>query len=125
MKRDSTRRGRARHNLAARIGVWSTHHRKTAVLGWLLFVVLAAGIGGATGMVEMSDAENGAGDSARAEQILQDAGLAKPAGELVMVSATAPGDWKEAAGALADAVRDTGEVRDLAAPVPPRTVGTP
>lgn len=118
MKRDSTRRGRARHNLAARIGVWSTHHRKTAVLGWLVFVVLAAGIGGATGMVEMSDAENGAGDSARAEQILQDAGLAKPAGELVMVSATAPGDWKAAAGALADAVRGTGEVRDLAAPIP-------
>ncbi|MFE9010133.1 MMPL family transporter [Streptomyces cyaneofuscatus] len=112
------KRNRARHNLAARIGVWSTHHRKTAVLGWLLFVVLAAGIGGATGMVEMSDAENGAGDSARAEQILQDAGLAKPAGELVMVSAPAAGEWEAAAAALADAVRDTGAVRDLAAPLP-------
>ncbi|PVC97790.1 hypothetical protein DBP19_06765 [Streptomyces sp. CS090A] len=98
--------------------MWSTHHRKTAVLGWLLFVVLAAGIGGATGMVEMSDAENGAGDSARAEQILQDAGLAKPAGELVMVSAPAAGEWEAAAAALADAVRDTGGVRDLAAPLP-------
>ncbi|MFD5642285.1 hypothetical protein ACFWIP_11040, partial [Streptomyces anulatus] len=76
-----------RRNLAARIGVWSTHHRKTAVLGWLLFVVLATGIGGATGMVEMTNAENGAGESARAEQILLDAGLDKPAGELVMVSA--------------------------------------
>ncbi|MFD4274057.1 MMPL family transporter [Streptomyces cyaneofuscatus] len=112
------KRNRARHNLAARIGVWSTHHRKTAVLGWLLFVVLAAGIGGAIGMVEMSDAENGAGDSARAEQILQDAGLAKPAGELVMVSAPAAGEWEAAAAALADAVRDTGAVRDLAAPLP-------
>ncbi|MET9926425.1 MULTISPECIES: MMPL family transporter [unclassified Streptomyces] len=112
------RQGCARRNLAARVGVWSTHHRKTAVLGWLLFVVLAAGIGGATGMVEMSDAENGAGDSARAEQILQDAGLAKPASELVMVSASAAGDWKAAAEALTDAVRDTGEVRDLAPPVP-------
>ncbi|MFF3993009.1 MMPL family transporter [Streptomyces cyaneofuscatus] len=112
------KRNRARHNLAARIGVWSRHHRKTAVLGWLLFVVLAAGIGGATGMVEMSDAENGAGDSARAEQILQDAGLAKPAGELVMVSAPAAGEWEAAAAALADAVRDTGAVRDLAAPLP-------
>ncbi|MZF55897.1 MMPL family transporter [Streptomyces sp. SID5594] len=98
--------------------MWSTHHRKTAVLGWLLFVVLAAGIGGATGMVEMSDAENGAGDSARAEQILQDAGLAKPAGELVMVSAPAAGEWEAAAAALTDAVRDTGAVRDLAAPLP-------
>ncbi|MET9090969.1 MMPL family transporter [Streptomyces cyaneofuscatus] len=112
------KRNRARHNLAARIGVWSTHHRKTAFLGWLLFVVLAAGIGGATGMVEMSDAENGAGDSARAEQILQDAGLAKPAGELVMVSAPAAGEWQAAAAALTDAVRDTGAVRDLAAPLP-------
>ncbi len=79
-----------RRNLAARIGVWSTHHRKTAVLGWLLFVVLATGIGGATGMVEMTNAENGAGESARAEQILLDAGLDKPAGELVMVSAPPP-----------------------------------
>ncbi|MEU3208273.1 MMPL family transporter [Streptomyces cyaneofuscatus] len=112
------KRNRARHNLAARIGVWSTHHRKTAVLGWLLFVVLAAGIGGATGMVEMSDAENGAGDSARAEQILQDAGLAEPAGELVLVAAPAAGEWEAAAGALTDAVRDTGAVRDLAAPLP-------
>ncbi|MGW7230008.1 MMPL family transporter [Streptomyces cyaneofuscatus] len=118
MKRNLMKRNRARHNLAARIGVWSTHHRKTAVLGWLLFVVLAAGIGGATGMVEMSDAENGAGDSARAEQILQDAGLAKPAGELVMVSAPAAGEWEAAAAALTDAVRDTGAVRDLAAPLP-------
>ncbi|MFF3780348.1 hypothetical protein [Streptomyces sp. NPDC001933] len=79
-----------RRNLAARIGVWSAHHRKTAILGWLLFVVLATGIGGASGMVEMSDSENGAGDSARAEQILDDAGLGQPAGELVMVSAARP-----------------------------------
>ncbi|MFE6699656.1 MMPL family transporter [Streptomyces sp. NPDC057718] len=107
-----------RRNLAARIGVWSTHHRKTAVLGWLLFVVLATGIGGATGMVEMTNAENGAGESARAEQILLDAGLDKPAGELVMVSAPAAGDWKPAAEALATAVRETGEARNIAPPVP-------
>lgn len=85
-----------RPNLAARIGVWSTHHRKTAVLGWLLFVVLAAGIGGASGMVEMTNAENGAGDSARAEQILSD-GLSHRAGELVMVSSTKPDGWRTAA----------------------------
>ncbi|MFJ8255521.1 MMPL family transporter [Streptomyces sp. NPDC094466] len=106
-----------RRDLAARIGVWSTHHRRTAVLGWLLFVVLATGIGGATGMVEMTDAENGAGESARAEQILLDAGLDKPAGELVMVSAPAAGDWKPAADALADALRETGEAQNIAPPV--------
>lgn len=107
-----------RRNLAARIGVWSAHHRKTAILGWLLFVVLATGIGGASGMVEMSDSENGAGDSARAEQILDDAGLGQPAGELVMVSTAKAGDWKGAARELSAALGRTGEVADLAAPVP-------
>ncbi|MEU6919578.1 MULTISPECIES: MMPL family transporter [unclassified Streptomyces] len=109
-----------RRNLAARIGVWSAHHRKTAVLGWLLFVVLATGIGGASGMVEMTTAENGAGDSARAEQILDDAGLGRPAGELVMVSATKAGDWKGAARELSRALGDTPEVAALTAPVPSR-----
>ncbi|MFE3151463.1 MMPL family transporter [Streptomyces sp. NPDC059218] len=109
-----------RRNLAARIGMWSAHHRKTAILGWLLFVVLAAGIGGASGLVEMSDAENGAGDSARAEQILDDAGLGRPAGELVMVSAPKAGDWRGAADELSAALGRTGEVAELAAPVPSR-----
>lgn len=107
-----------RRNLAARIGVWSAHHRKTAILGWLLFVVLAAGIGGASGMVEMTNAENGAGDSARAEQILSDAGLGHRAGELVMVSSTEPNGWRTAAKELSAAIGRTGEVTDLAAPVP-------
>ncbi|MCX4848398.1 MMPL family transporter [Streptomyces sp. NBC_00893] len=100
--------------------MWSAHHRKTAILGWLLFVVLATGIGGASGLVEMSDSENGAGDSARAEQILDDAGLGQPAGELVMVSARKTGDWKDAARELSAALGRTGEVADPAAPVPSR-----
>ena len=33
-------------NLARRAGRWSATHRKTAILGWLLFVVLATVIGG-------------------------------------------------------------------------------
>ncbi|WP_285565173.1 MULTISPECIES: MMPL family transporter [unclassified Streptomyces] len=106
-----------RRNLAARIGVWSAHHRKTAILGWLLFVVLAAGIGGASGMVEMTDAENGAGDSARAEQILSDAGLSHRAGEMVMVSSAEPDGWRTAAQQLTTALGKTGEVTGLAKPV--------
>ncbi|MEU2247349.1 MMPL family transporter, partial [Streptomyces sp. NPDC019224] len=106
-----------RRNLAARIGVWSAHHRKTAILGWLLFVVLAAGIGGASGMVEMTEAENGAGDSARAEQILSDAGLGHRAGELVMVSAAEPDGWRTAARELTAALEGTGEVTGLTDPV--------
>src|SRR5690242_10281146 len=33
-------------NLAARAGRWSATHRKTAIIGWVLFVVLATVIGG-------------------------------------------------------------------------------
>ncbi|WP_328539151.1 MMPL family transporter [Streptomyces sp. NBC_00344] len=106
-----------RSNLAARIGVWSAHHRKTAILGWLLFVVLATGIGGASGMIEMSESENGAGDSARAARILDDAGLSRPAGEMVMVSARRAGQWRQAAAELRTAVARTGQVQNLAAPV--------
>ena len=31
-------------NLAARAGRWSAQHRKTAILGWIAFVVLAVGV---------------------------------------------------------------------------------
>ena len=36
-------------NLAARAGRWSASHRKTAILGWLAFVIAAVVIGGAAG----------------------------------------------------------------------------
>ncbi|MCX4822613.1 MMPL family transporter [Streptomyces sp. NBC_01142] len=106
-----------RRNLAARIGVWSAHHRKTAIIGWLLFVVLATAVGGASGMVEMSASEQGTGDSARAEKILDDAGLDQPAGELVMVSSRTAGGWKDAARELAVAIEKTGETHKVEPPL--------
>ncbi|MFI2213662.1 MMPL family transporter [Streptomyces sp. NPDC020141] len=106
-----------RHNLAARIGVWSAHHRRTAVIGWLLFVALAAGLGGAAGTVEMTDAEQGTGDSARAQRILDDAGLDRPAGELVLLVSERPGGWRTAARELTRAVEATGAVRKAPPPV--------
>src|SRR3712207_1214599 len=36
-------------NLAARMGRWSAAHWKTATFGWLAFVVVAFGLGGAFG----------------------------------------------------------------------------
>ncbi|MFJ1829528.1 hypothetical protein ACIOG9_33535, partial [Streptomyces sp. NPDC088178] len=107
-----------RRNLAARIGGWSAHHRRTAILGWLLFVVLTTAIGGASGLVEMDDAENAAGDSARAERILDDAGLGQPAGELVMVSTAKADDWRGVAREVAAALDRTGEVTHVAGPIP-------
>ena len=34
-------------NIAARMGRWSARHRKTAIFGWLAFVVASFAIGGA------------------------------------------------------------------------------
>ncbi|MFC8129892.1 MMPL family transporter [Streptomyces sp. NPDC057302] len=107
-----------RPNLAARLGVWSAHHRKTAILGWLLFVVLATTIGGASGMVTASDDEMGVGDSGRAAAILKDAGVEEPAGELVMVSSKKADGWRDAAGDLAKALKATGETGEIQAPLP-------
>ncbi|MEU6768655.1 MMPL family transporter [Streptomyces sp. NPDC046853] len=107
-----------RPNLAARLGVWSAHHRKTAILGWLLFVVLATTIGGASGMVTASDDEMGVGDSGRAAAILDDAGVEEPAGELVMVSSRTADGWRDAAGDLSEALTATGETRRMQAPLP-------
>lgn len=107
-----------RPNLAARLGVWSAHHRKTAILGWLLFVVLATTVGGASGMVTASDEEMGVGDSGRAATILKDAGVEEPAGELVMVSSKAADGWRDAASDLSKALTATGETREMQAPLP-------
>ncbi|ATL27227.1 MMPL family transporter [Streptomyces formicae] len=107
-----------RRNLAARLGVWSAHHRKTAILGWLLFVVLATVIGGASGMVTASEDEMGVGESGRAETILKDAGIDEPAGELVMVGTRTADGWRDAAADLSKALTATGEVRDVQAPLP-------
>ncbi|MEV0524841.1 MMPL family transporter [Streptomyces sp. NPDC050439] len=107
-----------RPNLAARLGVWSAHHRKTAILGWLLFVVLATTIGGASGMVTATDDEMGVGESGRAATILKDAGVEEPAGELVMVSSKTADGWRDAASDLSKALTATGETQKMQAPLP-------
>jgi RND superfamily putative drug exporter len=84
------------HNLAARAGRWSASHFKTAFLGWLAFVAAAVALGAIVGTRQLTDTENAQGESARAEQMLAQAGFKDVAGESVLVqsrrgTATAPG----------------------------------
>ncbi|HZP51563.1 MMPL family transporter, partial [Actinocrinis sp.] len=98
-------RQEGRRNLAASLGGWSARHRKTAVFGWLLFVVLATVIGGAAGQRNLTDAQQGTGDSARALQILQDAHISQPASEMVLVhSATQTTNDPQFRAAVQDAI---------------------
>jgi uncharacterized membrane protein YdfJ with MMPL/SSD domain len=56
------------NNIAARAGRWSAQHRKKAIVGWLLFVILAVFIGGSVGTKTLDDVDdNGIGESGRAE----------------------------------------------------------
>ena len=52
-------------NLAARAGRWSARHRKTAILGWVAFVVLATVLGGRIGQNNLDDSATGNGESKR------------------------------------------------------------
>jgi RND superfamily putative drug exporter len=74
----------AKRNIAARAARWSAAHRKTAIFGWIAFVVVSVVLGGAVGTKQLTDAEAGAGDSGRAQLALEKAGLT-PSDEMVMV----------------------------------------
>jgi RND superfamily putative drug exporter len=109
-----------RRNLAASLGGWSARHRKTAVFGWLLFVVLVTVIGGAAGQQSLTDAQEGSGSSAQAMQILQNAGLQTPAAEMVLVhSTTETADspaFRSAVQAVISGVQGTGQADDIQNP---------
>jgi len=69
-------------NLAARAGAWSANHRKRAIVGWLLFVVIAAAIGGALGT--KIDNHEGSGQSGRVDTFLR-AHLPESSTETILV----------------------------------------
>ncbi|HEY6886220.1 MAG TPA: MMPL family transporter [Solirubrobacter sp.] len=71
--------------LAARAGHWSARHRKTAIFGWLAFIVIAFMIGGAVGQQKPSAAKSFDGESRRAETILEKAGFPETSGEMVLI----------------------------------------
>jgi uncharacterized membrane protein YdfJ with MMPL/SSD domain len=73
------------NNLAARAGRWSTSHRKTAILGWLLFVVLATVVAGGVGQKELDRSAMGNGESKRGQLIIDGAGFPEEVSEQVLV----------------------------------------
>ncbi len=72
-------------NLAARAGRWSAQHRKTAILGWIVFVVLAVVVGGRIGLNALDESASGSGESKRGDMMVEAAGFPQQAGEQVLV----------------------------------------
>ena len=77
-----------RTNLAGRAGRWSSQHRRTAILGWLAFVVLAVFVGAGVGTKHIPQDNDGVGESGRAQQVLHDE-FPQPANEQVLIQSPA------------------------------------
>jgi uncharacterized membrane protein YdfJ with MMPL/SSD domain len=79
-------------NLAARVGRWSVRHRRTAILGWILFVVLAVVVGGRIGQNDLDESGAGSGESKRGDMIVKAAGFPERMREQVLVQGTSTDD---------------------------------
>lgn len=114
--------------LAARAGGWSARHRWAAVGIWVLFVVLAMGLGSAAGRVDVEDSEQLKGETGTAARIIEEAGIEEPASETVLVQAkddgltSADAEFRSAVAAVMTAVERTGEVTDVTSPYDSGTV---
>ncbi len=73
-------------NVAARMGRWSARHRKTAIFGWLAFVIAAFVVGGTVGMKTIDRNDTNVGEARQADHIIRDAGFdLDEQGEYVLV----------------------------------------
>jgi RND superfamily putative drug exporter len=115
-----------RSNLAARMGRWSAAHWKTATFGWLAFVLVAFGLGGAVGMKSIDDNAPGPGESGRMDRIL-DAGFQQPAGENVLVQSeklrTTDPAFRAAIGDVVARLSKLEDVQNVRSPLDPRNGG--
>ena len=68
----------AKRNLAHRMGRWSGTHPKTAIFGWIAFVLIAFFVGNLVGTKTLDQSETGVGESGRAAKTLHDAGFEEP-----------------------------------------------
>lgn len=92
-------------NLAARAARWSSRHRKTAIFGWLAFVIVAFVIGGAVGTKQLGDSDTGNGSSQVGDRAIDKAGFPDQADEQVLVQGR--GSVKIGDKAFTAAVDDT------------------
>ncbi|HUP31485.1 MAG TPA: MMPL family transporter, partial [Gaiellaceae bacterium] len=76
-------------NVAARMGRWSARHRKTAIFGWLAFVAVSVAIGATLGTKQLDPGTIGAGESKRAQELIDAGAFPRSAGESVLVASEA------------------------------------
>ncbi|WP_327432620.1 MULTISPECIES: MMPL family transporter [unclassified Streptomyces] len=114
--------------IAARAGGWSARHRWAAVGIWVLFVVLAMGLGSAAGRVDLKEDDQLKGETHTAAQIIKDADITEPASETVLIQAkdanttATDAEFRGAVAAVVKAVEGTGKVTDVTSPYDTKTI---
>ena len=116
------------NNLAARMGRWSAGHWKTAVFGWLAFVVAALLIGQAVGTKQINPQDATVGQSHQADQMLRHAGFeSDPQTEIVLVQSrtetVADRGFRAVVAAIVKAVAPFSTIKDLRSPYPRPAAG--
>jgi putative drug exporter of the RND superfamily len=104
--------------IAARAALWSARHRTLAILGWIAFVVGVTVLAGQLGTREASGADQGHGDSGRADRIVEQAGFPeRPAGEMVLIQDRSGGDRAAAIKDVTSALTATSDVTEVNPPI--------
>ena len=111
------------NNIAARMGRWSANHWKTAVFGWLAFVIASVVIGGAVGTKYLGESDEAVGEAARATKIIE-AGFPEvedEQGEIVLVQSkthtTNDPEFKAAIAAFEKTVDRFPQVSEIQSPL--------
>ncbi|MGZ4372842.1 MAG: MMPL family transporter [Gaiellaceae bacterium] len=100
-------------NLAARMGRWSASHKKTAIFGWLAFIVVASMIGNAVGTKQLDPTRSGTGESGHVQAVLADH-FKQPQGDQVLIqSTTKTVDDPAFRAAVTDVLRTVGGLRQV------------
>ena len=89
-------------NIAARAGRWSARHRKTAIIGWILFVVLAFMVGKNMGTETLTPEQSGVGESGQASKITSEAYPDKIGESVLIQSKSLKADAPEYRAVVAD-----------------------
>jgi RND superfamily putative drug exporter len=110
------------NNVAARMGRWSASHWKTAVFGWLAFVVLAVAIGTAVGTKQIKQEDANVGQSHKADEILKQGFPQRdPQTELVLVQSNgrtvSDPEFRSTVGEVVAAVRANPAIRNFKSPL--------
>jgi RND superfamily putative drug exporter len=94
----------ARAPIVERVAGWSARHRKTAVFGWLLLVVVAVAVGHQLGTSNVNSYDPS--QAGRAERILDRPVVQQPASESVLVQGRAAGQTYASDPEMRQAVRE-------------------